>query len=56
MRIWKFISAKLPNNKHLEVFISLNYQKRKNKKRQKQAAGSLVLRPYDGFVFRIGGI
>jgi hypothetical protein len=35
MRIWKFISAKLPNNKHLEVFISLNYQKRKNKKQQK---------------------
>jgi len=35
MRIWKFIFAKLPNNKHLEVFISLNYQKRKNKKRQK---------------------
>jgi hypothetical protein len=28
MRIWNFIFAKLPNNKYLEVFLSLNYPKK----------------------------
>ena len=51
-----FSLTKLLNNKYLEVFILLKYQKGKIKNDKKQTAGSLVLRLYDGFVFRTGEI
>jgi hypothetical protein len=34
MLIWNFIFAKVPNNKYLEVFISLNFQNSRKKRAQ----------------------
>nr|DAO56104.1 MAG TPA: hypothetical protein [Caudoviricetes sp.] len=49
MCIWKFISAKLPNNKHLEVFYSLNIQKKQKERRKKQSRRT----PYFGAFWRL---
>ena len=49
MIIWNFIFAKVPNNKYLEVFISLNFQN----SRKKRAQEIKPAKPYFGAFYRL---